>query len=464
MQPLQQLTSRPRLFLRSVVIGALCGFASAQDPVSGSHLANARFERHLALQDAWEAASDELRAPILTLLRKLAKRSIPSAYVLELAMLTRMTRMLEVGDAPTEPGQHLVDALDLRPIPGVFRPAADESDEPADPLTVRIVSLYKVRVKEDVELSLVWLGPDGQEHRVRTEPMGSSPDDIVGFEMYITAPASEPGTWALVPELRTADGVYRGFPVPVECVRAELDTAVETLLESTEGATLAASLIDRVNHGVRDVLAPPVSELLAGTGTDPEWSRLGPLTSHDVSDSRTWVLDPLEVEPRHVLIVASSVRIHPAWIFAGREGHAWSALADSLGCRVIATDLPLASARGPNVFKLAKALREESPGQAVTLVIRGPMLGPFQGALAGDEGFPFDGLVIATVHRHERTPRSVVSVPMLFFESLDRDVPAEQVEGAEHGLMWVRRAAPPFSAECELPTWIGAWLGTLGGK
>ncbi|TDJ76725.1 MAG: hypothetical protein E2O39_03015 [Planctomycetota bacterium] len=460
-QPLRRHAPRPRALLLAAVLGVFASSASAQDSLAKRHVANARFERYLALQAAWEAADAEHRAPVLTIFRELATRGIPSVYVLEVALLTRMTRMLRIGDAPPAPGQHLVDALDLRPIPGVFRPGTEER---GDPITVRIVTLYKVRPADEVELSLLWLGPDGREVRARTEPMSSSPDSVRGLEMYIHAPPSPPAIWKLVAEVRTPDGVFRGFPVDVECVRPVLDAAVDELLALDERSSLAAALIDRVNHGVRDVIAPPVSDLLAGAGTSAEWRRLGPLEGYEIGDSRTWVLDPERGRARQVLFVPTTSYVHPAWIFAGSEGRAWRALADGSGCRVIATDLPFVAAEGPSLFGLARALRAEDPALVLTLVARGPLLGPFQIAILVDGAFPFDRLVIATVHRRDRVPGPIAPVPTLFFESLDRDVPAAEVEGEQHGLVWVRRAAPPFAAECELPKWIGEWLGTLDGK
>ena len=460
----------PRLQLGvCLLLGATA--SPAQRPLEEMQRRNAYLERRLAMEAAWQAAGEEQRERARALFEQRLERGVPAAFTASAKLLTHATRLLEGGGPDTAAigfERRLADSLDLRVIPGAFEPADGEH---GDPTIVRVLALYPVdwsaRELDQVELALYWLGPGGEELQARTETVHRDAFRAPGFEMYGWAPATRGGTWRMVPEVRTEAGVARGVPVTVECIpdladalaaarATEPRTAVEALLRRT--------LIETVRGGVRNARLPPVSELL-------QWDRGGATVPAPLDPGLAGTEGGVELPApegsaaRRVVIVLAPPFEDAEWVLAGRQGEAWRAMVERLGCRLIATSLPAWNPRGPSVIELASRLEREDPELELVLVVHGVGLRRLQIGLSRADAGPFDRLAVHSILLREGPPELVVELPTLFFESLDSDRPAQRVR-TESGveLVWVRRWAPPAIAEQALPASLARWLAGSGAE
>jgi len=133
------------------------------------------------------------------------------------------------GDAPG-PLQRLADSLDLQPVAGAFSASAERGPV----LRVRVYPLYPIDAAGDFHLSLYWVAPDGTETRARRESVAESALAQPGFEMFVRAPASEPGLWHLIPEVERDGSSARGVPVPVPCLEGPLEVPETPTLHQEE--------------------------------------------------------------------------------------------------------------------------------------------------------------------------------------------------------------------------------------
>jgi len=436
-------------------------------------------ERRLAVQQAWLAADEEPRRAAADVIHAQLRTGIPTVYWPPLAVLADAWNVLRGADLEQDgPERRFAAALDLRVRPGAF--AAQEGSDPAEqgaPLTIDVEALYSVELPGSPEspdspdspdsvgearLSLFWIGPDGTEIRARSEPI-LEPEAFAapGFPMYVRAPLAEPGLWSLVPEIETARGAARGFPVRVECVEAleQRLAELQALLaaEAPADERTAAELLRALRAGVRSPLWPRLVEHFEGRHASL-W-RDYEMSGIELGGAELVGIPPSE-DARAVLIVLAASGKPAAWTFAGPAGEAWRRLAIERRVLVLATDLPIDSAGvaagAATVSDLAAGLRAAEPDRPVLLLASGPALSRLRSAERRGAELAFDGLVLSTVLARPARPRGLDGVPTLFVEVL-ADAPSESgPEGDE--LTWMRRPEPPLVADVMLPDWIGPWL------
>jgi hypothetical protein len=444
--------------LACVLLGTLPAAAQrVDDPNLERHLRNAYVERRAAFERAWLAADDAARARVREDFAERRRGGVPAVHHVSAADLATLTRELEgAARADAEAwGQRVADALDLRVQPGAFEPARGERGEP---MIVRVLPLRAPGQggADEVDLSLYWVGPDGREVRARTEPVHRDAFVLPGFEMYVFAPATDPGDWRLVPEVALGEERWRGRAVPVACVRdlfARFDRAVA---DGAPGAWKDA-LRRGVEHGVRDATWGPLSELLergAAAPAPPQRSAVAGVAAASVA------LAPAG-EARGIVVVVVPRAEDPEWSLVGPRGAAWRAL-PAAGQHLVLTAAPIVAARGASALELCAALRALQPGLPLTLVVSGGDVGRLPIALAAAGGEPpIDRLVLHTLVSGDRAPRAPLpGVPTLYAVPLDEDLARAEVEGAP-GVSWWRRADPPAIVELALPGELARWLAEL---
>lgn len=448
-----------------LLVGSMLAAAPSQglqsDPILERHLRNTYLERKLAFEQAWDAADGARRARVRAVFEHRASVGLPALYRLSARDLTDLVAVLE--GAAQRPDQiplarRLAESLDVRLIPGAF--SATRGDR-GDEVIARVLPLYArlvaAELPEWVQLTLFWVGPGGRELKARSEPVHRAALELPGFEMYFHAPASEPGTWHLVPEVEVGEAVARGRPVPVECV-ADLFPRYDRLAagepQGPGDLERRRALEGTLAHGVRDARHPSVEALLAGT----DRSSLPPTLEEATEVAPpTYVLLPPEGEQptRRILVVAPSLE-DVEWSLLGERGEAWRALAAGARAEVLLTGRPASDPAGPDALELMAGLNRERP-LPIILVVQGPDFSRLRLRLGAGEP-SFQGLVLDTVLLGEASPRPLLAVPTLLFEPLEEDLGLQAVAGGRAPLHWVRRFAPPPLASRELPLWIGAWL------
>ena len=243
-----------------LVLAAPCFGASSQaNPYQDAHLRNLYVERRLALEKAWAEAGEEDRERVCASARANKTGGQPALYAASAQILTDARFMLagdEKAVSELSIQSRVACSLDLMVLPGAF--GAVDRDR-GDALIVRVLPaytrLYQRALPEQIQLTMIWVSPDGKETRARTEPVHRSALVLPGFEMYFHAPPSKPGTWSLIPEVEW-DGVKgRGVPVPIEGVRALFDRYDQLVKQAGPGESeraILASLERILLHGGRD--------------------------------------------------------------------------------------------------------------------------------------------------------------------------------------------------------------------
>jgi hypothetical protein len=210
-------------------------------------------ERLLAFLDAWALADERARAGAAELLLAARPRGAAAAARPDLSLLVDFARESATGVAVAGPFdltteerraqvQALADQIDLVVTPGAFGARDESAADKGEPTTVHVRLFGSPRSHADVDLGLVWIGPDGRQVVARREPVSVS---VLrdGVPMYVRPPASRPGPWRLVPELARKGAIARGVPVPVECVArvAARVAALEASASEEEGGTDSTS-------------------------------------------------------------------------------------------------------------------------------------------------------------------------------------------------------------------------------
>jgi len=463
--------------MRFVALGILalavpCPGVSAQEsPYQDAHLRNLYVERRLGLEEAWAEAGEEDRERVRASARANKTGGQPALYAASAQVLTDARFML-AGDAKAVSELSLQSrvacSLDLMVLPGAF--GAVDRDR-GDALIVRVLPaytrLYQRALPEQIQLTMIWVSPDGQETRARSEPVHRDALVLPGFEMYFHAPPSKPGTWNLIPEVEW-DGVKgRGVPVPIEGVRALFDRYDRLVSQAGPGASQSAILasLERILlHGGRDAGDPAVEELLEGRAP----ARALQSVHSWAGEGTCYQLDPgAGTAAKGVIVVVSPVLHEAGWALVGDEGRGWRELATAAAQRVILTELSPSQGSGPDVFDLLARLRREHPGLTLTLVLHGSGLGRLQLSLMRSKGQPpFDRLVVDSV-LWGAPVRPLVAVPTLFVCPLE-----EKAEDLQRASVSVDNAPPPSVYEirsvdlpvisgARLPGWIGQWIELL---
>ncbi len=461
--------------MRLVALGLLalaapCFGASPQEnPYQDAHLRNLYVERRLGLERAWAEAGEADRERVRASARANRTGGQPALYAASAQVLTDARFMLagdEEAVSELSIQSRVACSLDLMVLPGAF--SAVDRDR-GDALIVRVLPaytrLYQRALPEQIQLTMIWVSPDGQETRARSEPVHRDALVLPGFEMYFHAPPSKPGTWSLIPEVEWAGVKGRGVPVSVEGVRALFDRYDRLVSQagSNESQRAILTCLERILlHGGRDAGDPSIEGLLQG-----ETPARAQRSVHSWAGKGTcFQLDPAEGTPAKGVVVVVSPVLHEAgWALVGDEGKGWLELAAAGAQRIVLTELSPSQSSGPDVFDLLARLRREHPDLPLTLVLHGSGLGRLQLSLMRSDGPPpFDRLVVDSV-LWGAPVRPMVAVPMLFVSPLE-----EKAVGLRRSSVPVNNATPPASvyeirsndlpviSGARLPGWIGQWL------
>ncbi len=458
------------LFFSAATLSVLTAATQDREQIE-RHLRNVFLERRLALEEAWEVAPEERREAVRGLFRDLSRMGVPAVYTNSAAVLTDARALLassvaRVADLPLE--QRIAASLDVVVLPGAFSAGNGGEEVIARVLPVHTETLKK-RIPREVEISLVWIAPDGSEVRARTEPVHRAALVMPGFEMYFRTPPSKPGRWQLVPEVRIRDAsgerVGRGVGVPVYCVANLFDRfdRLAGVEPAGESAVAAREALERaLLTGLRDATVPTIPELLSAAEGD------GLSLARPVREAwgagQTYRLASCEGEARGEMVIIAPVLEDPEWSLVGPQVARWRALAEEMQVRIWVTGVPIEGRGRPDLFSLLAARRAEVPDLPLTLVLRAPAFSRLQPALLRRQGepLPFDRLVLSTVLLGQRPPKRLVSVPTLVFEPLERDGELTDIpQESGPSLHLVLRADPPRLAERDLPRAIAEWMSLL---
>ena len=397
------------------------------DPAQKRHAAAVALERSERFRVAWSSADAAAQGRAIDVLAE-AGEDLPS-----IALLTRAERVLAGADAAELAQDDLVgfaDALDLRVVPGLF-PSASEGR--GEPLVVRVYRLAPGVLRRNVELSVIWIAPDGSELRARTESFSPNSFRPPGFNMYVRAPLSEPGLWQLVPELVFDGRRARGVPVPVPCVPEGL------LQELREHGHDGKPLFRLLAEGERPLDLPRVLAQARGERV-PE---ILPATfgSTFLRGKRF-----AEAEDGPMLVFLAPANEPAEGMFAGTSGRSWIEMARRAGVELLSYEV--GSTQREHFLEVLSLL---PPRRQLILVARGDAVLRAQFLLANGDA-RLDGLVLCGT-RVEPGP-SLPSVPTLVVDG--------RGEGSA-GDHQTRVLGMPsaYLTEPDLPLLIEPWLAAL---
>jgi hypothetical protein len=406
----------------ALLVLSLCAQSASAQVARGSvqerHVRAVYAERLERLLAAWETVDGAGREACERLFAGARGESGPRDAWPDLAALSAGLRVLQGADpARCGPGSlaALADSLDLQVVPGTFEPVAAGAG-PAEPLTVRV---YPVAARpaglaaRDVSLELRWIAPDGTESTARTEEVRRNAFQPAGFDMYVRAPIAAAGeAHHLVAVLREASGASeRSVPVPVECVDGFQAAFVEAHADFSESAKGAydlnlglalEELRDLYVTGCRTTRGDGAAALLehalaraTGVPAPPVTARpLGPIVPAPLSEGPAlWVREPASA-PRWTVVLPAPSRTASESVFAGRLGAAWGSVADASGLRLVAADLPAASADRVSALVADAAVRW--PDQPLALVVRGDAIVSYLFERAGWSGPEPAAVVLAS--------------------------------------------------------------------
>lgn len=448
------------------MIAALILAAAAQEGPYDAHLRNVYLERRQAFLSAWESAEEPRRELVRETFRARRAQGVPAVYQLPAQLMTELGRVLD-GDVLTTRDLSWEDrfaiALDLLVLPGAF--TAGEGGR-GDEIIVRVLPAMTRSFEplpEQVLLRLIWVGPGGQEIPARQEPVHRAAFRMPGFEMYLRAPASMPGSWSLVAEIELEGRTGRGHPVPVDCVR-DLFGRADRLAGGPPGdpyeAAAHEALRRHLQRGIRDGMAPSIEELLSGALLPPLFS-----LDQDWGGGATLCLDAGPSEPREVVLLAVPPLEEPDWVFSGGAADTWIHLAAERRARVYTSSLPIKDSGGPDILGALAGLRSVHPGLPLTLVVRGSAVGRLALARLGkSDAVPFDRVVVHTVISPLVTPRRQFEVPTLVLTPLAEPAPLMRLAGDGPALFRRSLADPPLVVDRSLGSIVEQWLRTLDGQ
>ncbi len=401
----------------------LAPLVTAQELPPPIEQAHPRSVRLAQISEAWELAEPEARAAARASSLGWLKRGLPAIYAPPMEDLGGLLHMLRGDETTFLAERKLADSLDLNFEDRAYETPTDPDETWAGPLTLHVIPVHPRPEIGDVELTLYWISPDGDELRARNEPVAANAFRPPGFAMFVQAPVCAPGEqWHLLCEITSERGSARGVPIPVKCLPAAVD---------------GSFLLQR-------------GRLPRGFGAQL-------FESEDETGRSAYVVDPPQGEVQRTLLVIVPMHEDPGWILSGTRGAAWRKLAREAHCRVVVTNLPLVGASVQNAVGLARHLLTGS----------GPLIvftrGQEAARLQAQRGAKFCDAVALSYPLQGREPRSLGNTPTLFLDVLaDEDVTeTRSVEGAGP-LTWVRRREPPLGPQAEIPARLKAWIGNIG--
>jgi len=440
---------------------ALAGAAAGQDALGiEAGLENVYLERRLAFEEAWLAAGDASRALARAELRAVVEQGGGEGGAFSARAWTEARARLAASSTERTLATRVAESLDLRVLPGAFE--ARRSGE-GEEVVVRVLPAYTESfaraLPEELTVALVWIAPDGREVRALEEPVHRAALVLPGFELYFRAPASEPGAWRLVPEVRLGDQHGRGVGVEVDCIR-DLSSRFRARVSSPaagEGERRERQrLEDALLRGLRDARGPSITELLDGSQT----ARLAFGACPAVpGDERTLELCGAPAAARECVVLLAPELEDPSWSLLGHAGAAWAQLVAEHGARVIVTARPLHDARGADLIGLLARLKDADPRPGTTLVL-GEASAERLRASWSAAAEVCDRVVIES-----QAPPSGKLPPALPVPTLQLVALAEGegcARDAEHGGLW--SGEPVILARARLAASLPDWWASLGGE
>ena len=442
---------------------ALCALLAASNSPSQTSLEVARgranLERRSAFLELWEESDSRRKDAAIRIFKSHRAGAERRSALPRIEALTEAWRVLarpEDSGEPLRHAQRFADSLDVRVVPGIYPGRPDGKPEP---LTVRINQLYHVPLEHAVEVSLFWIGADGNEVRARTEPVMPLAFRKDGFVMYVTAPSVIPGTWSLVVEISIHGEKARGRPIPVYGIDA-LEEILQTLTPDVRREIDAL-----LETGLRPAFPRAFLEEvgLVSTSDTDRWSgaRSG-TASHELlrefGGGTLWHVGVSKREPRRVVLFMPPREEDPRAVFVGPVGEAWTEFARSHEAWLISSDLPLRSAGARSLMSIAGTLRERLPETEIFLVARGGALLDVALAFLDGTESPFDGLLLSLALASDKAPRNLPDVRGLAVVSeASKRLPRESL-GNQTDWDWVRRTEPWILTDLELPELFSEWL------
>ena len=390
--------------MTALLLAVLTGVLSACPQESPEELSlSLRRERLELVRARYGAASGERRQAALELFKEVRSAANPGGKELDQSSLDLVLRALDPAQGGVEsPEQALASALSLRVVPGAFEARTEGLGEAT---TVHLVRTRDVVIEGDQVLSLYWLGPAGEELRVRREVMPHAILRAGIMEMFIRPPAVAAGAWQLVCEVGMEEGARRGLPVRVDCV-SDLTDRRSALAElpavSMKGETPREALVALCERGVRHPVLGASALLTLAEGD--AFGRLKPVVHHGNLELH---ITPMN-DPTGTLVLVGGSTYSPLELSAGAASSAWLSFAESERMRIVLLDLPL-SERGGGLSLPMRIieLREERPEDEFHLVAFGGVAGFVPSMRARYPELPLDSvtLISNSLKRTGRDPR-----------------------------------------------------------
>lgn len=365
--------------------------------------------------------------------------------------------------AETVEMQRLAAALDLVVTPGVFAARAEGLGEA---LTVHVRPITPVTAfapKNDFFLALEWITPIRAQERARREPIGPAALRE-GFDMYLRAPPSQPGTWQLFGmAARDEAGSIAGHvpAVRVDCI-GDLAQRVERAWQPRDGEPAGRAHLRRAfellqHFGLRTTPSLGGARLLetiegwSSAEAPPETAVPLEVAFTDASGAEHWLwCSRPSAQARGTLLLLGSQRESVDTAFAGGVGAAWRDVARRFSLRLCATHVPHDLHA---IQPLLERERARAEGQLI-VVVRGDTLGRFGAVMQGREDPPFDALVLSGV--------IASSPPDQLFRGVERLLVAPAADTGtatdDQQLTWIAGDFTPLFNEPRLPELVASWL------
>jgi hypothetical protein len=458
------------LALQGAAQGPLTGFDPALE-----HADAVRAERALRLLAAWESATAEQRETAREILLRLRRSNAPAASAPSLNALHAAWRSLDApGSDASESDSALTElcaSLDLRAVPGFF--GAREEGQ-GELVTVRVARLWPAPVESKVVVHLSWIpagtlaqGSAGATE-ARSEPAAPAAFEGAGFDLFVRAPISRPGTWLLALELERSGARARAVPIEVECVAEAGDAlglARDVLEEPGPSRPIAQALLARGLAGARlpvGLAASDLAQLLrerhpARPGVLPRPLELA-FSEPKGRERWIWAWMPVEPVQRAVVLLAPQGE-PPEAVFAGELGRRWRSTAQSLSALLVSSPLPRLGSEGTDAAVVLARVQALVQGIAadlpIAIVARGDALDALHPALTAGAR-PCAALIAATPREGE---------PRLAYGDLRTLILApggpESIAELPSGVSWVRGERLLWLDELRLPELAASWLESV---
>ncbi len=423
----------------------------------------AGLERRALFLDAWtlaDAAAQNRARRVLRVERDGADRIAAMPSVESLTLAWRVLTDENANPVETDLLRDFAESLDLRVVPGIYEGKPEGLPQA---LTVRVSSIYSVKLEHIVRVALIWIGEDGKEIRARSEPVAPKAFARGGFDMYVRAPSPVPGAWKLVCEV--TQGTTSGRGVPISVIGLDQPAA---LLSSEDSQTRTEFELLQ-EHGVRPTFFRAFLELMGALPADAGADWVGARSDnidhetfrsleenghHTWSVGANWVADP-----KCILVLLKPEEEAPEAALVGAVGHEWQLAARENSWWVLSTDLPLRSDEGASLLTLAGQLREWKPDAQLVLVGRGSALLELQMAQLHRPDWVFDRMALSTVLSPNVRPKNLPDFRGLFVSS-DAATPGQEVVSTEgkQDWTWKKRTDPLVVTDLALPKLISEWL------